>query len=47
MGKSQNVKIILVPPSPDSISSKELLKRIEIESSEILKIDGIKFKKVK
>lgn len=47
MGKSQNIKIVLVPPSPDSISSKELMKNINIVSSEILKIDGIKFKKVK
>ncbi|WMI65457.1 hypothetical protein RBH94_15500 [Aestuariibaculum sp. YM273] len=47
MAKSQEINIVLAPPSPDSISSKELFKKIKIVDSDILEIDGIKFKRIK
>jgi len=47
MGKSQEINIVLAPPSPDSISSKDLSKKLKIEDSDNLEIDGIKFKRTK
>lgn len=47
MNKSQEIKIILAPPSPDSISSKVIMKSLTIESLDNLIIDGVKFKRIK
>ncbi|WP_435139257.1 hypothetical protein [Formosa sp. A9] len=45
--KSQEIEIVLAPPSPNSISSKEFRKNIEIIDSDNLRINGMKFKREK